>query len=638
MTALAPSSFAQVEGFEMTSGIPSDFFLVTGQRRNAENQFLCDNWSRVEQAFMDTGIVEDLMGMVRSENPDEVESMTQMFRFFESLAAEVDWSAFGDEMVFGQRLAVPVFSDNAIGAMGMGMPDMVYIFSSEEEVATKNYNGLVGLGNGALGMLGGMIGKELALETMTEHGIEFSVLDFSAFDADAPDFPISVGHKGGTLVFTIGAGLRSEVAALLAGVGDIRSINTNERFQNAFKGMPAAENSFEYSDMPNLTANMADIFDAVGSLLDVQLGGGDAGTEEGGMVSQEAMILDMVNQAMELGLEAMSLTQYTATVSYTVGATIHSESRVMLADDAKANRFYPLMASSTPMENFAAYLPATTTGYSVKCSQDLTTLYNFALELIGDFGPMGQMALGEWGKLQEQSGFDMRRDVLSWVGGETISTNFTIDGKDVWVTRMKVADEAQALEKLNMVMDLIPEGMKWAAKQNPMAAMMQVRISETRDERFPGFKEINMPMAGTKMLCGVKDGWLTFSASGDALAATELVAAGGAPNITTNEAMLADALIVGTPILAASFSDYSTIAPSIADRIEQVTAMSGMVLPMIEEPEVREIAMEVLDMVGRLVPVIEAIDFYRSGSSVTTFDGKAYHTHSITNYVAPAAK
>jgi hypothetical protein len=67
-----------------------------------------------------------------------------------------------------------------------------------------------------------------------------------------------------------------------------------------------------------------------------------------------------------------------------------------------------------------------------------------------------------------------------------------------------------------------------------------------------------------------------------------------------------------------------------------MTAISGMIMPMIEEREVREIAMEALDMVGRLVPVIEAIDFYRSGSSVTTFDGTAFHTHSITNYVAPA--
>lgn len=637
LTALAPTSFAQVEGFELTSGIPSDFFLVVGQRNNPENQFLCDNWGRVHDAFMETGILEDLIDLASAENPEAAEGVTQMFNYFAGLFGELNLEAFGQENIYGQRLNVPVFSGQNVG---IGAPDMVWLFKSSEAAATQNFNAIVGLMNGGLGQLQAMAGVEIALETITEHGMEFSVLDFAQLGGNAPDFPISVGHKGGILTITLGSGVRTEVAALLAGVGEIRSINTVDRFQSAFKGLPKAETSFEYTDMPNLASSMGDIFGMVRGVLSSEFGGSPPEGNDGavGMSDdgQGQMIMGLVNQGMDLGMEAMNLNLYSASVSYTVGATLHTETRAMLAPNAKENRFYPLLMAAKPIKNFPALLPASTTGYSVKAGQDLNVMYDFALEMVGEFGPMGQELLGQWAGVQEQSGFDLRRDVLSWVGGETISANFTINGKDAWVTRMRVADEDQAKEKLGMALGMIPMLVKMAAEENPMANMLGVRVSECRDERFPGYSEINIAMAGQKILCGVQDGWLTFSGSGDAIAEVLLVSSGGAESALTNEALGRDALFVEGPVLMANFSDYSQIAPSIADGIEGMAMMGSMVTAMIEDRQIQKVVTDVVQMVGRLVPVIEEIDFFRSGSSVTSFDGRAFYTHSITNYVAPA--
>ncbi len=38
----------------------------------------------------------------------------------------------------------------------------------------------------------------------------------------------------------------------------------------------------------------------------------------------------------------------------------------------------------------------------------------------------------------------------------------------------------------------------------------------------------------------------------------------------------------------------------------------------------------------KLGPVIGKINFYRSGSSVSSFDGSVWTSHSVTNYAGPA--
>ena len=40
-------------------------------------------------------------------------------------------------------------------------------------------------------------------------------------------------------------------------------------------------------------------------------------------------------------------------------------------------------------------------------------------------------------------------------------------------------------------------------------------------------------------------------------------------------------------------------------------------------------------MVAKLSPVVRKIDFYKSTAAYTTFDGRAWHTRTITHYMSP---
>jgi len=63
--------------------------------------------------------------------------------------------------------------------------------------------------------------------------------------------------------------------------------------------------------------------------------------------------------------------------------------------------------------------------------------------------------------------------------------------------------------------------------------------------------------------------------------------------------------------------------------------IGSMVSASIPDPDAQKAIGLVCGILGKLAPVVEAIDFYDSSAAVTTFDGKAWHTRSVTHYVAP---
>lgn len=632
LAALAPNAAAQLENFSLVQGVPSDYFLVTGSRHAPEADFIDAHWARVGDAFRESEILEDLMDMV-SENapPEEMEMMTAMFEQYATLFGAVDWDAMGNEFVFGERLNTPVILDN--GAT-FGPPDFIFLMKMDPETADANYAALMGLFNTGFAQINAMTGAELAFGSIKEHGFQFSVLDFAQLTDGQFDYPISIGHKDGVLAVTMGSGVRSEMTTLLAGEGQIRSIASTERFKNAFDGLPTAELGFSYFDMINMRGNMEDIFSMVSMVLDRELAMTPAPGETADM-TEEQMIVDMVNHAMELAYDAMSLIEGSGTVTFVRGHSIHAVSRAMLADGVESNPFFPLIGTVQPVEDFAKYLPESTTSYSVSGAVDAEKIYDFIIELVRGFGPMGEMGIGEWEAMQEDLGFDVRRDVISMLGGESISVTFNAEGKEQWVTRMAVADEESAREKIELAAAMIPELMREAAKENAMFNMLGILVRDSRDERFEGFKRLDVTMMGVSALVGVKDGWLMFGSSGDALALTDEVAAGRAPNVRSNEALMGRALIPDGPVQAASFSDYSGIAEEFSGALMMFSSMGGMMTANIPNAEDRRMANRLISMVGRLAPVIAEIDFYDSGSVIASFDGKGWMTHSVTNYKAP---
>ena len=476
-----------------------------------------------------------------------------------------------------------------------------------------------------------------------------SVLDArSIFGPGGAPIELSFLRHGDVLGVVFGTDVRDGVIDLMVGAEGATAISSRPGFREAFAGLPDPEDGLDYVDIVALRGQVDQMVGVLREVMAAEMrvppygegdGRGTRGDGGGGvMVSRESLVLNMINQVFDMGLEALAMFDYTASVRHTDGLATYTTSVTVLARDVEDNRFFPLLATGRPVEDFVAHLPATTTGYSVSGGTDTEGLYDFVLGLVGDFGPMGQLALGYWEAMQEQVGFDLRRDVLSWIDGEQISVDFQLDGKAHWLSRMKVTDEAMAAEKLDMVLGMVPDLMDMAAEANPMVMMLGVTVTPTRDPRFEGFHEVGMAMAGESMLVGVRDGAVIFASAGDAIEHCMAVASGTAEGIATNERMMALAMLPaqrGAGVNAASFSDHSGTAAAFAEALAGVSMMGGMVTMGIEEPEVREVVGEVIQILGKLGPVVQALDFYRASSSVATFDGRAWHTRTVTHY-APA--
>ena len=59
-------------------------------------------------------------------------------------------------------------------------------------------------------------------------------------------------------------------------------------------------------------------------------------------------------------------------------------------------------------------------------------------------------------------------------------------------------------------------------------------------------------------------------------------------------------------------------------------------MPAGEDTEkVQPIVAKVAGMIGKLVPAAQKIDFFKSVSTCTAFDGRVWHTRQVTHYFSP---
>ena len=144
---------------------------------------------------------------------------------------------------------------------------------------------------------------------------------------------------------------------------------------------------------------------------------------------------------------------------------------------------------------------------------------------------------------------------------------------------------------------------------------------------------LSLGMAQAEMLIGVDGDWIVMGSSAETIELTRATARGELPNVLANTELIASAILPDGPVNSVSFSDLSGRADAMADGIEAVGMFGGMAGMMIPDPQVAGMVGQVLEIVGRMGPVMRAMDFYDSSASVESFDGKFIRSHSVTNYV-----
>jgi tetratricopeptide (TPR) repeat protein len=348
--------------------------------------------------------------------------------------------------------------------------------------------------------------------------------------------------------------------------------------------------------------------------------------------------VESVKRVIDRIMDVPGMIDYIASVERTEGYTVHVDDVTVLVPGADEKPFYPVFGKRKPLTNFDRYLPKETVSFSVCGGFDLGELYTFIEDTVRGLGPKGDEYLAKWAGIQEKMGVNVRKDVLGWVHGELITVTMKQPLGQAWVGMLKVTDEAIAGEKLTSALEFLSTSLQEMAQENPMLAMLAVRTAPTIDERLPGFHNVTVGMMPEPAVCGVKDGYLILGTSAEAVALCLATAAGEHPNIRENTELMGEAVIPKGSFRSVSFTDKRNLGTEIAQIIGVVSMAGGMAAMVIPEPDVQQPIMKILRMVAKLGPVAQKIDFYKSSAEYATFDGKVWHTRSVTNYRSPAER
>jgi len=622
---------AKPQDFGLLRAVPEDCFLIAASHYNPERKFLDDYWAEVWVAFEESGVMDDVFGLVMDLAPnDEARAeLTRMRDRFCELVTAVDWEAFGSgEVVFGERLGAP--QEMRQGIM-FGVPDLVVLFQMSEESAAKNYEGLHVLLGAGLDELSNLAGVEMKLQDRGHEGTRQALFDIGELDPDAPKLAISIGLQGDVLYLTFGGKIHDEIPALLAGTSGQRSAAASPRVAAALATVPKAGDGFELVDFVRLRDSLELQFAGLMKMIEREAGPqpGDAeGNESQKWISAAHGLIDR-------GLETLGILDYSVTIHTTKGFSTHNESFTALVPGAEENPFHPVIAGGRDVSEFARFLPQETVSFSASGGCDILALYDFLEETVAGTGEVGEEILVFWENFQEEQQFDIREDYLGWIGAGSVSASFQLDGQEAWVLRMEVTDDERAAAKLSAGLEFMTEKMAGLAELNPMLGMLTPRISDTTHEELKGFHDISIAMMPTPAVCGVKEGWMVFGTSADAAVLTQATGAGEHPNVMQNEALVAQALLPQGPARSVTFTDHEKDAETIAGALSAISMMGGMFGAAIPDEEAREIVARLAGIVGKLAPVAGAIDFYDASASYTTFDGQAWRVRSVTHYVPP---
>lgn len=347
-----------------------------------------------------------------------------------------------------------------------------------------------------------------------------------------------------------------------------------------------------------------------------------------------------IKQLLDRWADAMGVLDYFATVETTDGYAVWTESIAVLVPDARSKPIYPVFGKRRQLTDFDRYLPKETASFSVSGGLDLGELYKFVTDSIRLVGPKGEELLAKWDGVQKTLGIDVHRDLIDWTDGEFISTTLANGGGSVWL--IKVSDEQVAREKVGAVVkfltEKLPENLAQLTAKNPAMAplaMLTIRTSPVEDERLGGFQNIYGGMSPKPVTWGTGDGYLIFGTSTHAIGLCLATARGEHPGIRENARVMSEAIVPSGPFSSVTLTDRRGMGDELSTLMGALSMGIGVAGVSVPNPQLRPLLAKIAGILGKLAPVVRQIDFYKSTAAQTTFDGKVWHSRTVTHYFSP---
>lgn len=324
-----------------------------------------------------------------------------------------------------------------------------------------------------------------------------------------------------------------------------------------------------------------------------------------------------------------------ANVEFTEGYSTRCSTIASLSPDAKNSPLHKVLTSQKNISDFERFLPQETSEFSVSSMVDWLTLYAFVEDTVKTVAPDSEQVWSQWEEIQKAIGLDLREDLLGWLGDRVISATIQVENQSAQVFFLAVKNEEKAREMIGKGLGFLRQQIQEQAAQNPMLGMLNVTTQPATHESLEGFTRIQMAISPQPNVFGIKDGYLIVGTSEQAVLKCLATGRNEHPNIRKNERLMKEMLLPTGDVVAINYNDQRSLGREMAEMVQVVSMIGGMASMAVPNPTAQRVISKCVQILGKLVPVLQKIDFYKSSSSYTTFDGQHWRTESVTHYQSP---
>jgi len=398
----------------------------------------------------------------------------------------------------------------------------------------------------------------------------------------------------------------------------------SKRFTTAIEQLPPAEGVITFFDAEGMLGTFRSFASAIGAAQ------GQQGEEDSdGEPSEPAVVFKAINTL----LADVSIIDNIASVEWTDGYRVYSDTLTTLRKGGKKSPLYKIITSGKPVKNFAKFVPKEADSFSVCAGIDLAKVYDYLTGFVEENVPGGRENIALFDELQAETlGIDIKKDVLELFTGASVIVKM---GKG-WVILLDVTDEKKVDIQIERLLTTTNNRL---AREN---GLMVSRIDVGAKTEFRQISHPVMMMMGgmTPPVLGCTNGHLVLGSSAGIVRKCIQPAAGKHANITKRERWLAEALVPDGKITAISFTDETHTAQELQEAIAALSMGFGLVgmFAVDAPPELRKICSAVPPLLGKLSPVVEKLDFYKSSAAYCSFDGSRWYTREVQNYKTPSER
>lgn len=573
---------AHAGDFELGKYVPADVHFYGHWNDSPARARLMKPYEDAMVKFFESGALNDILELATMELSEEErgQAMAIINQVLEILGTPAWEKLFTKEAAFAFKLVMP-------------FPEYVFLFRvPHDEVAAR-----LGEFRSTFEQVSQFAPDQLVVSNESREGTEITTL---MLGPDAP-FSISAASTGDVVMLTTSSRMRDEALSLGAGHG--AGITGSDHYKKAFANLPAPQDGLVYFDLSGYIDFFRSIFAMTGM---------DAGPDPNAQGAL-SIVMDGLNELGRLGPLAVS--------EHTVGDRMFADVHMGLQPTEGTGFIEKLIANQPPVSSFSKLVPAGAKSFYLTSGIDFAAAYDTILETVRSRIPAAEEGLAMWEGMQEQAGFHLRNDLLSWLGGgggwATVPSEDSICDTVFFLT---VKDEDRARELIGKCIGMI-EGYVESRGHDMSTVPMQ---------GVDGFSEVTIAaIPFVRPAFGFREGTLILG-SAEAVKRVAMTEAGSHPGIMESPRFAA----LGEPPENVVEVYYQDLEDSLK-QLSEVVGVIGFVMSLLPEEHDTRPVIRVGHLLGKVSTLLRDLDLGLDYAAWTKWDAE---THSWRGRVMTRVK